>query len=388
MEASNHTGENFRDHLPSYLTGIHPGGRAVYNLAVVLVILTLASLPLVSVQVSVSGWGIIRPVQEKTRITTAVPGIVARVFVKEGDRVQKSDPLLQIRSTETRENLQSLYLEQHEAEGHLRDLRGLTGLCVKIPISRKYIREYEEFTQHCEYLELLQSKAERELARHEGLRREGLISEKEYDDLAFTAEKTMKELDNYKSRTLNRWQTEYYNQLVRIRELEMQIRNTEEMIQLTTIYAPATGSMVEFNGIFEGSAVQAGTLIGILSPDSGLIGEFYVSSRNIAYLRKRQQVQLHLDAFPSREWGSLPAQIHDISGDFLMLDEQPVYRVKCSLDQTEMLLRNGYSANLKKGMTFQARCLVSRRTLLQLLTDKADNWLNPVKNNRETVLKP
>jgi multidrug resistance efflux pump len=388
MEASDRTGENFRDHLPSYLTGIHPGGLAVFHLAMFLVILALASLPLVSVQVSVSGWGIIRPVQEKTRITAAVPGIVARIYVKEGDLVRKSDPLLQIRSTETRENLQSLYLDLHEAEGHLRDLVGLTRLPVKIPLSRKYIREYEEFIKQREFLELLQSKAERELARHEGLRREGLISEKEYDDLAFTAEKTMKELDNFKSRTLNRWQAENYNQLVRIRELEMQIRNTEEMIQLTTVYAPASGSMVEFNGIFEGSAVQAGTLIGILSPDSGLIGEFYVSSHNITYLRRGQQVRLHLDAFPSREWGSLPAHVYDISGDFLMLDEQPVYRVKCSLDKAEMLLRNGYSAKLKKGMTFQARCLVSRRTLFQLLADKADNWLNPAKNNPEKCLLP
>jgi HlyD family secretion protein len=32
---------------------------------------------------------------------------------------------------------------------------------------------------------------------------------------------------------------------------------------------------------------------------------------------------------------------------------------------------------IKKGMTVQVRFLVTRRTLFQLLFDKADDWLNP-----------
>ena len=33
--------------------------------------------------------------------------------------------------------------------------------------------------------------------------------------------------------------------------------------------------------------------------------------------------------------------------------------------------------HIKKGMTLQARFYVTRRTLFQLLYDKADDWLNP-----------
>jgi HlyD family secretion protein len=59
------------------------------------------------------------------------------------------------------------------------------------------------------------------------------------------------------------------------------------------------------------------------------------------------------------------------------MDQQAAYRVKCHLDNTSLRLKNGFTGHLKKGMTFQAHCLVVNRTLLQLLWDKTDDWLNP-----------
>jgi HlyD family secretion protein len=41
--------------------------------------------------------------------------------------------------------------------------------------------------------------------------------------------------------------------------------------------------------------------------------------------------------------------------------------------------RNGVKGNLKKGMTFQARFILTKRSLFQLLYDKADDWMNPAR---------
>jgi hypothetical protein len=62
--------------------------------------------------------------------------------------------------------------------------------------------------------------------------------------------------------------------------------------------------------------------------------------------------------------------------------------VKCRLEQNEVTLKNGYSAMLKKGMTFQARCLLSRRSLLQLLGDKTGKWLNPARRENPAIPLP
>ena len=379
---------NLREYLPVYLISIHPGGHAVYLIMIFLIVGGLLCLPLVSVQVSVSGSGIIRPLQEKALIIPVTSGIVDEVYVIEGDRIQKAEPLLKIRSTESNENLKSLYSELREAEIHTNDLEGLTDMPMKKPAGQKFTREYKEYIDRIAYLELLHAKAKKELSRHEGLYNAGLISGKEYDDLVFAGEKTGKELENYLSQSLSRWQNEYYSQLGRLRDLQTKIRSTRERIHMTTVHAPATGSLVEFQGIFEGSAVQAGSVIGVLSPESGLIGEFYISSADIAFLSTGQKVQLDLDAFIAREWGILPGKIYEISSDFLLLNKQPVYRVKCRLDRNELYLRNGYTGKIKKGMTFQARCLVTRRTIFQLLTDKAENWLNPALYRKNIIVIP
>jgi hypothetical protein len=53
--------------------------------------------------------------------------------------------------------------------------------------------------------------------------------------------------------------------------------------------------------------------------------------------------------------------------------------VRCKLDDNKLELKNGYVGYLKKGMGLQANFYVTRRTLFQLLYDKADDWLNPNK---------
>ena len=49
--------------------------------------------------------------------------------------------------------------------------------------------------------------------------------------------------------------------------------------------------------------------------------------------------------------------------------------------QLKQSLKNGYSRPLKKGMTLQARFVITKRSLWQLVYDKIDNWLNPILKN-------
>lgn len=374
------------EYLPAYLVSIQPGGKAVYRLLLLLILGILASLPLVKVQVTVSGRGIIRPLQERTRILATSSGTVSKVYVREGDRVENLEPLLQIRSVESLLEEDILRTELFETRGYVEDLEGLTSLPQVLPRSKKYRGEYEEYRKRTEYLELIHARADRELTRHQGLYEGGLISQKEYEDLRFEAERAQKELEGHKVKALSTWQGEYHRQLEHLRDLKIRARTAEEKLLLRTVRAPATGSLVEFDGILEGSAVQSGSVLGILSPDTGLIGEFYVPSSQMAFLHHSQRVHLLMDAFRAREWGLLPGEIYEISGDFILMENQPVYRIKCRLEQDELRLKNGYAAKIRKGMTFQAICLVNKRSLLQLLSDRAGDWLNPSRKGKFTQL--
>ncbi|PCI01970.1 MAG: hypothetical protein COB81_06425 [Flavobacteriaceae bacterium] len=69
--------------------------------------------------------------------------------------------------------------------------------------------------------------------------------------------------------------------------------------------------------------------------------------------------------------------ILEIAKDIELLNEAPVFKIKCQLDQKHLRLKNNFKGNLKKGMTFTARFKLAERSLFDLLYDKIDDWLNP-----------
>jgi multidrug resistance efflux pump len=378
----------FTQNLPAFLIGISPESRVIYLLCLLLVAGGLISLPLVRVRVSVNGRGIIRPMQEKAKIIPVITGLVEEVYVSEGDYIKMSDPILKLRSFDAARNLQLLKMELADTEQYLDDLGGLLSDPVIVPVRQKYRTAYREFCHHLDYLTLMYEKARKEWTRQTGLYRDGLISEKAYDDLTFSMNKAEQEKITFVSEAKRSWQEDHTVYLDRKRTLITQVQQTEEQIRRSMILAPVSGSLEEFSGIFPGSVLQAGEIIGVISPDTRLIGEIYMPSKDIAYLRKGQEVRLQMDAFPSREWGLVRAEIYDISNDYLWLDQQVVYRVKCRFPERRLVLKNGYEGELIKGMTFQARCMIASRSLFQLLTDKADDWLDPAISPQGMLVSP
>ena len=108
--------------------------------------------------------------------------------------------------------------------------------------------------------------------------------------------------------------------------------------------------------------------------------EVYVSPGDIGLITESMPVRFQIDAFNYNQWGLAEGRVIDIARDISMLEGQPQFLVRCQLSQKSLHLKNGYSGQLKKGMTLTARFQVSRRTLYQLLYDKVDDWLNPQLN--------
>ena len=126
-------------------------------------------------------------------------------------------------------------------------------------------------------------------------------------------------------------------------------------------------------------------MLGEISPDSGLIAEAYVSTKDIGLLRTGANVKMQVDAFDYNMWGTLKGKVASISGDVFTDKGMPYFRVLCSLNTTALRLRNGTEGQLKKGMTVQARFIVTRRSLFQLLYDDTNDWLNPnaIRSNEQ-----
>ena len=118
----------------------------------------------------------------------------------------------------------------------------------------------------------------------------------------------------------------------------------------------------------------------MISPDQDLLVECYLSPADIGFIRDSMNVRFQFDAFNYNQWGLGKGKVMDVSNDIITRNEQPVFKVRCTLDTRELKLKNGYRGKLKKGMTLTARFQVTKRSLFQLLYDKVDDWLNPKLN--------
>jgi len=135
--------------------------------------------------------------------------------------------------------------------------------------------------------------------------------------------------------------------------------------------------LLQTAGIETGSFVIPGQELAKLSPHDDLIVECYVSPSSIGFLKKGQRVRFQFDAFDYNQWGLLEGEVYSISDDIVSVDNQPVFKVRCTLSRTFLTLRTGQKGYLRKGMTLTGRFVLTRRTLFQLLFDKVDDWLNP-----------
>ena len=122
----------------------------------------------------------------------------------------------------------------------------------------------------------------------------------------------------------------------------------------------------------------------VISPANNLVAEVFVPARDVGMLFVGMPVSMQIDAFNYTQWGQITGRITGISDDYLEVNNAPVFKVKCALDNPCLRLRNGAMGWIKKGMTLNARFIITRRTLFQLLYQKSDDWLNPGRDEYES----
>ena len=111
--------------------------------------------------------------------------------------------------------------------------------------------------------------------------------------------------------------------------------------------------------------------------NQNLIVECYVTPSELGYLRLNDVVKFQIDAFPHNQWGLASGKILHINYDLTMVQNTPMFKVICSLNETSLYLSNSICGNLRKGMTLAARFTLAKSTLFQLLFNEIDDLHQP-----------
>ncbi|MBN2763623.1 MAG: HlyD family efflux transporter periplasmic adaptor subunit [Bacteroidales bacterium] len=357
--------------------------NTIYIIVITTIIIFIFLLPFINVSVSIQGRGFIRPVTEKTEIKINQSEIVNCVYIREGQYVNQGDTLITLRGEQLQSKGQLLKCEIERVNSFFSDLQNLCKLSVLAEfslVSDLYIQQWALFKRKIADTDASIKKAEKEVERHKILFQKEIVSAKVYDDLLYDLEKAKKEKKILCSNQLAQWKADLVRYKSESENLKHEMQKWKKECSYYTVVSPVSGTIEEFRGIYPGSMIQSGQTIAIISPSSEIIAEVYIAAKDIGYLKKRQQVKIQVDAFNYNEWGWIGGQVTEISDDFILANNSPVFKVKCKLDKQYLQLKNGIKRNLKKGMTVNARFMVAERSLFQLLYQKADNWLNPSRS--------
>lgn len=369
--------------VEAYLPKVQIRSQLIYSIILLAAIGVLVALPLIYVDISVQSPGVVRTLSEKTEIKSLVSGRVKAAKVIENQTVHAGDTLFTVDTDELDTKLNLSIFDEQETSHRIGDLKKLTGVSPTNLFSNHrlntglYAQQLNLLRSQVQENIFAQQKIQNELNSDLKLFEEKVISKRELDNKQYELTKLKAEHNSLFQRQTSQWEADLNQLRLQNKQKQSEQQQLSEQKRFYVVTAPVTGHLQQVSGKYEGSYIQTGESLGIISPDSSVLAECYVSPRDVGLLKEGMTVRFQVDAFNYNEWGLVNAKITEIAQDFILINEQPVFKVKCTLDKTTLSLKTGYTASLKKGMTLQARFIVTRRSLFQLLYDKVDDWVNP-----------
>jgi HlyD family secretion protein len=352
-------------------------GNLIYLVVIFAVAAIIASLPFIYVQVSAQARGIIRTPNENNQLQTAVYGEIAEIRMAENAEVKRGDTLLVLNSENMQAQIERSLTQIREDSLFIEDIQRLIGGNAGKLQTPKYLTERNYYRSALNEQKIATDYLNKEHVTNQTLFNRGVIAQSEYLQSKNSYEAAASRMKNLREQFLNRWQSEQTAYAQEIVALTANIRQLEDEKTKYVLKAPTSGTIIQFAGVQTGSFLTPGQAIAFISNDSNLLAECYISPADIGYIEENQKVAFQLEAFNYNQWGLAHGSVKEISKDIIFINEQPVFRVRCSIDTKYLQLKNGYKGHLKKGMTLTGRFYLTDRSLWLLLFDKVDKWVNP-----------
>ncbi len=352
----------------------------------------LGALPLLKVDVSVRGPGLVRPAMERAELRAATGGRIARVRAHDNDRVGAGQCLVELDMRDLDERLARNRALQRERSDVVADLETLTSayeggdLALARPTAADpgrglatavLRRENAEFLARRDAGRLAMTRSRDDLERAASLAGRGVIARRELEEARYQAERARVEASLLVEQTLADWQARLRDERCALSGLVSEERRLHEERALGLVSSPVAGTVQGLTGLAAGSYVAPGQSLGQVSPDDHPVVEVLVSSRDIAFIRNGQTVRMQIDAYPYTQWGLLSGTVASVAGDALSDGRQMAFKVVVCPAALELRSPGGSSGTVRKGMTLTARFVVARRSLWQLICQGLGERLDP-----------
>lgn len=361
--------------------------KVIYSLIVLILIGTGVSLPYLKTDIYVTGTGIIRPVVERKEVISPNSGYISYSNIENNKSVLLGDTLLVINNLRVAEEITKITNEQTLSDFNRSDLnyllfsKGVDRSKIQLPANRSSFLKYEQ------QLRQIDSRIERSrqiLERQTLLFEQKVISEAEFENFQFDYQA----IENERTQAIRDqrflWESERKKEQMNLAEQESRLVSLRRNLTEFTLLSPISGTIFNAKGIEKGNYIAMGQQLAEISPNSDLIVEVLVSPGKVGLIRADSDIRYQIDAYNYNNWGFATGSIIAVGKDLEIVNNQPVFKIRATLNEEELSLKNGFTGELKKGLTLRARFKVTERSLFDLLYDKVDDWLNPAQDNLDT----
>ncbi len=368
-----------------YLDKIKVRSRLIYLILLLAFVGGIVALPYIKIELSIKSRGILTPKTTKLPLFSSASGSVVYSTLFENAVLIKGDTVciidsemldMQIKENENRHAEDLLYLNDLQLISDL----GITHSIKLPPLNTEVYRSAaNELIQRLKHLNNQITQTRTVYKRDKKLFNSQVLSAKEYEKTVYAFKQTK---SNYKlaiNEKLAQWEKDEQSYQIQLKQTRAKIQQLKKEKERHYLIAPISGVVQQHMGIRKGSFIYVNQKLAEISPDSTLIAEMYIAPSDIGFVQLGKPLKIQVDAFNYNQWGMLEGIIIEISDDIIIVNQMPVFKIKCAFDSNYMTLKNGYKGYLKKGMTVGGRIMITERSLYQLLYDKTDDWLNPNK---------
>lgn len=323
--------------LETYLPKVNVKSQLIYSSILVFVLGLFVALPFIYVDISVASPGLIRTLSEKTELKSLVTGRIDKVMVAENQLVKAGEVLYTIATEELDNKLNLSVFDERENNQKITDLNTLLSVEKNNLFANfrtntgVYTQQLNLFRSQVQENLFAQKKIDAELNADRSLYRDKVISKRELDNKEYELTKLRAEYESMFQRQKSQWQADLNGFRLQAEQKRAERNQVLQQKQFYEIKAPVAGNIQQIVGKYEGSFVQTGESLGIISPDSSILVECYVSPQDIGLLKPDMPVRFQIDAFNYNEWGLVNGKITDVAKDFVLVNEQPVFKVRCLL---------------------------------------------------------
>ncbi len=335
------------------------------------------------VDIAFSANGLLVAEQEIVPVMTGTGAFIDSVYVKESERVKAGQLLAVLKNPGNTEKLHTVVEQELQKEKELADVRNLLRALESAGVPRcrflHYSRCWQQYVAECVSLQAGVDLAEKELESAAVLHAEKIIATEEYQRRLAAYREQKGRLSALNGNYKTRWSADSVRlrqELVVLHESRKALLYRKEDFELR---APGAGRIQGVRRWYRNGWLNAGVQFCSVFPEEGLRVEAWVSPEDIAFLDTGMRARIKIRGLDYQYFGWLEGNIVSVDAQYEMQGNMPSYRIICSLPSRQLSLSNGFTVHLQKGMQAELRIVLTRRNIGQLLFDRFENWLDPVK---------